>query len=94
MIATFYHLLEREEGDIEVAVTYDGRVWPGGGGEPDDADVDIYAITLDNQECDVSDAEYADILKACLNRLDEDMLDAAADDGDYRYDLGREWDYD
>lgn len=92
MIATFYHLLERDDGDIEVAVTYDGRVWPDGRYAPDGADVEVYSITLDNQECDVSDAEYADILKACLHRLDDDMLDAAADEGDYRYELRRDYD--
>lgn len=89
---TFWHTLENEDRVIHVEVTYRvhpyfaaTRTNPAEGG-----DVELESTLVDGNEWTGTAAEEAELYEAAMARSGEDELDAAADYGDYLYDMRRD----
>jgi hypothetical protein len=92
---TFEHTLERDESDHEIVVTYSvGNDWVGDY-------QDIYVLVLSAEFTapnkasidPITDDEWDDLRDVCFERAQEDAADAAADEGDYRYELQRDMEH-
>lgn len=94
MIFSFTHELVRDVDVFDVEVTYDGRFYKGRYGEDNEVDIDVMEITLDGEDFDATPAEYDRIVKACVERIQDDFEDHADDEADYRYSLMQEFDDD
>lgn len=93
MIFTFDYTITRDDDEFDIEVTYDGAVHRGYG-LPDDYDIDIISVTRDGEPFEGTAQEEGAIVQACVDRLEDDLADAADDEADYRYDMMREFEYD
>lgn len=94
MQSTFDYTLVRGDDELLIEVTYDGTIYRGMGGEPDDHEIEILDIRYEGDDFDVTPEECDAIYKACLDRIEDDFDDHAMDEADYRYEMSREFDYD
>ena len=94
MLTTFDYTLVRGDDELLIEVTYDGTIYRGMGGEPDDFDVEIIDLRYEGEPFEETPEECDQIRKACLDRIEDDFDDHAMDEADYRYEMSREFDYD
>ncbi len=79
---TFYfdYEIDRGEETIEVEVTY----------EVEDGDLWIEDVRYEGRSIETTPEEDKVLLEHARERVSEDMIDAEADYGDYRYEMSRE----
>lgn len=85
MIAEFTHTLTIGDEDIDVLVEYSAVRCFG------EVDVEVLSVTLDGQEVVTLPDQDKEILEACFDRVDDDLQADADSEGDYRYDLSRDY---
>ena len=80
---TFYfdYLLERGTEDLEVEVAY----------TVDDDEVMLQSVRYIGAELETTEAEDRELYTHALERVEEDMIDAQADYGDYLRDSARDY---
>ncbi len=80
---TFYfdYLLERETEDLEVEVAY----------SVDGDEVLLQSVRYMGAEIETTEAEDRELLQHALEQVDEDMIGAQADYGDYLRDSARDY---
>lgn len=79
---TFYfdYLLETDKEDLEVEVAY----------TVDDDEVMLQSVRHNGVEIETTEAEDRELYTHALERVEEDMIDAQADYGDYLRDSARD----
>lgn len=85
MIAEFTYTLTIDGEDVDVDVEYRASSYS------DCVEVDEYTVTLCGQVLDLTPDQEKEVLAACFDRLDDDFQAEADAEGDYRYDLSREY---
>lgn len=85
MIAEFTHTLTIGDEDVDVLVEYSAVRCFG------EVDIEVLSVTLDGQEVLTLPDQDKDILDACFDRVDDDLQADADSEGDYRYDLSRDY---
>lgn len=83
--AEFTHTLTIDDEDVDVDVEYTASSYS------DCVYVDEYTVTLCGQVLDLTPDQEKAVLAACFDRLDDDFQADADAEGDYRYDLSREY---
>lgn len=85
MIAEFTYTLTIDGEDVDVDVEYTASSYS------DCVEVDEYTVTLCGQVLDLTPDQEKAVLAACFDRLDDDFQADLDAEGDYRYDLSREY---
>ena len=85
MIAEFTYTLTIDGEDVDVDVEYLASSYS------DCVEVDEYTVTLCGQVLDLTPDQEKAVLAACFDRLDDDFQADLDAEGDYRYDLSREY---
>lgn len=83
--AEFTHTLTIDDEDVDVDVEYTASSYS------DCTEVDEYTVFLDGEVLTLTPEQDKAIIEACLDRLDDDFQADLDAEGDYRYDLSREY---
>lgn len=83
--AEFTHTLTIDDEDVDVDVEYTASSYS------DCVEVDEYTVTLCGEVLTLTAEQDKAILAACFDRIDDDFEAWADAEGDYRYDLSREY---
>jgi len=85
MLSEFTYTLTIDDEDVDVDVEYRASRYS------DCDEIDEYTVFLDCEVLTLTPEQEKIILAACLERLDDDFQAEADAEGDYRYDLSREY---
>lgn len=85
MIAEFTHTLTIGDEDVDVLIEYSAVRCFG------EVDIEILSVTLDGQNFVTMPEQDKEIIDACFDRVDDDWQADADAEGDYRYDLSRDY---
>ncbi len=86
MRAEFNMTLTINDEDVEVEVEYGATSYSDG------PEIDFISVTLDGEKLNTTPEQDKAILDACFDRVDDDLQGEADAEGDYRYDLSRDYD--
>jgi hypothetical protein len=85
MSAEFSYTITIGDEDIDVEVEYSASSYS------DCVEVDEWTVFLGTEVLNLTPEQDREILLACLDRLDDDFQAQADAEGDYRYDMSREY---